>query len=78
MRSSLIGFVALILTLAASTASFAAHRGEMRSSYHYSGCICHFGYGGNACAPDVSCASEGGQCGDSCALIPERDYSTRG
>jgi hypothetical protein len=78
MRSLLIGFIAIAPTLAVPTVSFAAQNSELKSSYHYSGCVCHFGYGGNACIPDVSCGSEGGQCAESCVLSPERDYSVRG
>jgi hypothetical protein len=77
MRSSLTCLVAVILTLAGSTTSFAAHRGETNTSYDYSGCVCHFGYGGGDCKPDVACGSEGGRCGESCGFLPARDYSTR-
>jgi hypothetical protein len=78
MRSLLIGLVAIIPTLVGPTISLAAQSGEMKSSYHYSGRVCRFGYDGNACIPDVSCGSEGGQCAESCVLSPERDYSARG
>jgi hypothetical protein len=78
MRLLFIGIVALAPILMGPTISFAAQNSEIKSSYHYSGCVCRFGYGGNACIPDVSCGSEGGQCAESCVLSPERNYSARG
>jgi hypothetical protein len=78
MRLLFVGLVTSVLTLAAPTLSSAAQTGNIRSSDHYSGCVCRFGYGGNACIPDVSCGSEGGRCAEACVLSPERDYSTRG
>jgi hypothetical protein len=78
MHSLLIGSIVIIPLLVGATASFASQNGEMKSSYRYSGCVCRFGYGGDACTPDVSCGSEGGRCADSCVLPRERDYSTRG
>jgi hypothetical protein len=78
MHSLLFGAVVIVQILAATTASLAAQSGDMKNSYRYSGCFCHFGYGIVACNPDVSCASEGGRCGESCVLPRERDYSTRG
>lgn len=78
MRLALISAVAVILTFAGPAFSSAAQNDHLKASNRYTGCFCHFGYGGNTCIPDVSCGSEGGRCGGSCALAPDRDYSARG
>lgn len=75
MRLSVIGLIAIIMSLASPGLSSAAQSGNMKSSYRYDGCICHFGYPSNSCIAAVSCGSEGGQCGESCRLQP--DYSQR-
>lgn len=77
MRLSFVGLMAIVLSLVSPGLSLAAQSGDMKSSYHYDGCICHFGYPGDACVPAVSCGSEGGQCGESCRLQPEGAYSQR-
>ncbi len=74
MRPLFIGLVASVLTLVGPAFSSAGQSHETRSSSHYSGCICRFGYGGDNCQPDVACDSEGGKCVKSCVLpAPESD-----
>jgi hypothetical protein len=75
MRLSFIGLVAIVLTLVAPALSSASQSGNMKSSYRYDACICHFGYPGSSCVPAVACDSEGGRCEDSCFLPPEGEYS---
>lgn len=68
MRPLFIGLVASVLTLVGPAFSFAAQNHETRSSDHYAGCVCRFGYGDDNCQPDMACGSEGGKCVKSCVL----------
>jgi hypothetical protein len=74
MHTLFLGLVASITLM--SPAISAGTQSELRTSYHYSGCVCRFGYGGDACQTDVACTSEGGSCTRSCAP-PQSDYSRR-
>jgi hypothetical protein len=71
MRFAFLGLVAMGLALVGPAFSSAAQSGEMKSSYHYEACVCHFGYPSNACVPAVACSSEGGRCAESCLLPPQ-------
>jgi hypothetical protein len=77
MRSLLIGLVAIIITTFASTASMAALHPGVKNMNSYDGCVCHFGYGSNGCAPSVACGSEGGQCAEACFVKDGQDYLSR-
>jgi hypothetical protein len=66
MRLSFVGSLMVSLILASLPLSPAAARNATAS---YAACICHFGYGGNDCAPATSCTSEGGQCIRSCPAV---------
>jgi hypothetical protein len=72
MRAVLSGLI--IVGLSVVTPASALHRTTYyQTSYRYSGCVCHFGYGGDFCNEEVSCGSEGGHCTDYCKL-PTRGY----
>jgi hypothetical protein len=80
-RRSMRGFFAclMIIGLSCASAASASHRSSTsEASYRYSGCICHFGYGGDFCNEAVSCGSEGGRCIETCVLPTHGDQSARG
>lgn len=77
MHFAFLGLMAIGFTLVGPALSSAAQRGDVKSSYRYEACICHFGYPGNACVPAVACSSEGGRCTESCVLAPQSGSSDR-
>lgn len=57
----------LVMLGTGATSSLARTATQREEHFHYSGCICHFGYG-SSCADSVACASEGGKCLRACVL----------
>lgn len=77
MRLFVASLVAITLNCVGP--AFASPRShDIEASYRYSGCICHFGYGGDFCNEAVSCGSEGGRCTEPCDLPKHGDHSAQG
>jgi hypothetical protein len=72
MRISPVAAATAVLMLLGISTNYATARSATQFEEHsrYSGCVCTFGYGSNACSDSVECAAEGGRCARAC-VIPQ-------